>query len=68
MTITNKDLDLLMSVQKLIPLDNNEYLFFELSELIIKLMNQRQKINEKNRKRISEKRKIDKNYGRKKAK
>lgn len=66
MFIKNEDLEVLKEIE--LKLWNNKDLdnYLKLFNLIEKLLQQKDKTNEKNWKRIKEKRKTDKNYGRSK--
>ena len=73
MYLKNKDLMLLLDVDTYIleTLKNNnnndgKILHDKLTTLLYQLLNNKKKVNKKNYNRIKEKRKIDKNYARKK--
>lgn len=69
MYIKNDDLDFLIHLEnKLGQLENWSEDTTKLWELVDRLIAQRKSQNEYTRNHIAEKRKIDKNYGRKKAK
>lgn len=62
-----QELETLNSISTYLKIHNNLALYNNLQDIINKIMIQRQKDNERKLKFIREKRKIDKNYGKKKA-
>lgn len=61
-----QELETLNSIATYLKLHNNIALYNNLQEIINKIMEYRRKDNERKLKFIQEKRKIDKNYGKKK--